>query len=48
MLSIRSEGGREGTQSGPVTGGSGEFRGASGEATVEFFSDEANITSDLD
>jgi len=38
-----------GTQTGPVTGGSGEFRGASGEVSVTFFSnDEANITFDLD
>jgi hypothetical protein len=38
-----------GSQTGPVTGGSGEFRGATGEVTVEFFSDtEANITFDLD
>jgi hypothetical protein len=38
-----------GTEVGPVTGGSGEFRGASGEVAVEFFSDiEANITFDLD
>jgi hypothetical protein len=38
-----------GSQTGPVTGGSGEFRGASGEVTVKFFSnDEADITFDLD
>lgn len=38
-----------GTQTGPVTGGSGEFRGAGGEVTVKFFSnDEADITFDLD
>ena len=38
-----------GSQTGPVTGGSGEFRGAAGEVTVKFFSnDEADITFDLD
>jgi hypothetical protein len=38
-----------GTQTGPVTGGSGEFRGASGEVSATFFSnDEADITFDLD
>jgi hypothetical protein len=38
-----------GTQTGPVTGGSGDFRGASGEVSVKFFSnDEADITFDLD
>jgi hypothetical protein len=38
-----------GTQTGPVTGGSGAFRGAGGEVTVEFLSDdEANITFNLD
>ena len=38
-----------GTQTGPVTGGSGAYRGTDGEVTVEFLSaDEANITFDLD
>jgi hypothetical protein len=44
-----TDGNFTGTQTGPVTGGSGEFRGASGEVTVKFFSnDEADITFDLD
>lgn len=38
-----------GSQTGPVTGGSGDFRSARGEVTVKFFSnDEADITFDLD
>jgi hypothetical protein len=38
-----------GTQTGPVTGGSGDFRGADGEVSVMFFSnEEANITFNLD
>jgi hypothetical protein len=38
-----------GTEVGPITGGSGKFRGASGEVAVKFFSDdEADITFNLD
>jgi hypothetical protein len=37
-----------GSQTGPVTGGSGAYRDADGEVTVEFLSqDEANITFSL-
>ena len=37
-----------GSQTGPVTGGSGAYRGADGEVTVEFVSnEEANITFSL-
>ena len=43
------EGHFSGTEVGPVTGGSGEFRGASGEVAVKFFSDtEADITFRLE
>ena len=48
-LLTQHDGHFSGTEVGPVTGGSGEFRGASGEVAVEFLSDvEANITFDLD
>ena len=43
------EGHFSGTEVGPVTGGSGEFRDASGEVAIKFFSDtEADITFTLD
>jgi hypothetical protein len=43
------EGHFSGTEVGPIAGGSGEFRGASGEVAVKFFSDtEADITFRLD
>ena len=48
-LLTQHDGHFSGTEVGPVTGGSGEFRSATGEVAVEFFSDtEANITFDLD
>jgi hypothetical protein len=48
LLTVQN-GAFSGSQTGPVTGGSGEFRGARGEVTVTFLSDdEADITFDLD